>query len=751
MIAILLLLLGPASPASGRATTGCSNHVTDGSFEQGGAWTESSDNGLPVICTPGTCGTGGGTVGPRSGITWAWMGGISGVAENASVTEDVMIPVGTAELDFFLWIGKSSGNGQDRIQASLDGANYVTIHEGDPGYTGGYAEVAVDVSDKADGGSHSLTLKATTTGNGVTNFSVDDVSLIQCPGPAPAISIDDIVVTEAEATVAATFTVSIPVAVPTADVVVDYATGPASSGVPATPGVDYTPAAGTLTIPSGSLSATVTVNVLGDTLDEPPETFAVNLSNPVNATLGDAHGECTIDDNDAAPTLSVADLTITEGDSGTKNALFHVSLSTATGLDVTVAYATADGTAMAGSDYTATAGTLTLPAGSTSATIPVPILGDVDDELDETFLMNLTLPVNATLADGQGQATIADDDGPAISIEDTSVVEGNTGSVNAVFTVRLSGVSIQTVSVDYQASDGTAVDGSDYNAVSGTLTFSQGVTMRTLTVPVLGDTADEPDETFHVLLSTPVHGSLGDAVGIGKILDDDGGAIPLQGDLVHGSLRWADLGALPGPAPDQDIYLLERPPHSSFEVVVDGISGDVGSGSGPLLDRLDASMTVVQNSAPLGTGSSRSLRVQNLQDVPVTDYIRVRSAGCSTDCDPADVYRIRAWETTGSIARFNNTGTQTTLLVLANPSPQTITGVVWFRDSAGTLVGSSPFSLLGHRSLVLNTTTVPGVAGQTGTATVSNDGPYGVLGGKSVSVEPSTGLTFDTPLVPRPR
>ena len=97
--------------------------------------------------------------------------------------------------------------------------------------------------------------------------------------------------------------------------------------------------------------------------------------------------------------------------------------------------------------------------------------------------------------------------------------------------------------------------------------------------------------------------------------------------------------------------------------------------------------TVAQDSVPIGTGFSRSLRMENQQSVPVTDYIRVRSTGCSTSCDAADVYRIRAWETTNSIARFNNSGSQSTVMVLSNPSLQTTFGNVWFWDDTGALLG----------------------------------------------------------------
>src|SRR5205085_350627 len=128
---------------------------------------------------------------------------------------------------------------------------------------------------------------------------------------------------------------------------------------------------------------------------------------------------------------------ITEGNTGTKAATFTVTLSAASSQSVTVAYTTADGSATAGSDYLAASGTLTIPAGQTSGTITVLVNGDRLAEPTETFVVNLSAPTNATIADGQGIGTILDDE-PRISINDVTVTEGNTGTVNATFTVSLS-------------------------------------------------------------------------------------------------------------------------------------------------------------------------------------------------------------------------------------------------------------------------------------------------------------------------
>ncbi len=220
--------------------------------------------------------------------------------------------------------------------------------------------------------------------------------------------------------------------------------------------------------------------------------------------------------------LSISDTSVTEGDSGTTTAVFTVTLSAASGRVITVTYATADGTATAGTDYVAASGTLTFAPGETTRTLTVTVNGDTLDEPDETFTVNLSNAVNATIADGQGVGTILDDDPePTLSISDTSVTEGDGGTTTAVFTVTLSAASGRVVSVTYATADGTATAGADYVAASGTLTFAPGETTRTLTVTVIGDTLDEPDETFTVNLSNAVNATIARGQGVGMILDDD--------------------------------------------------------------------------------------------------------------------------------------------------------------------------------------------------------------------------------------
>ena len=281
---------------------------------------------------------------------------------------------------------------------------------------------------------------------------------------------------------------------------------------------DYTATSGTLTIAANATSGTITVPVSGDTQVEPDETLTLNLSNPTNSTITTASATGTII-NDDIPTLSVAAASVVEGNAGTSNLVFTVNLSALSPNAVTVAYATADGTALAASDYTATSGTLTIAANATSGTISVPVSGDTQIEVDETLTLTLSNPTNSTIATASATGTITNDDIPSLSVAAASVVEGNAGTSNLVFTVNLSAASPMTVA--YATADGTALAASDYTATSGTLTIAANATSGTITVPVSGDTQVEPDETLTLTLSNPTNSTIATASATGTILTDD--------------------------------------------------------------------------------------------------------------------------------------------------------------------------------------------------------------------------------------
>lgn len=194
-------------------------------------------------------------------------------------------------------------------------------------------------------------------------------------------------------------------------VTVEYQT---VAGGTATPGVDFVAvAATTITFPAGVTTTTVKISVKGDVLNEADETVFVDLGNPdPNLRLGsDSRGIVSIVNDDAAAVVSSSDVTRAEGMPGAGTTVnFPVTLSKAIGQPAAVSYATANGTARAGSDYSATAGVVTFAPGATSAVVSVPLMGDRLYEPTETFTLQLSAPVNVVLAASSVTGTIADDD-----------------------------------------------------------------------------------------------------------------------------------------------------------------------------------------------------------------------------------------------------------------------------------------------------------------------------------------------------
>lgn len=176
-------------------------------------------------------------------------------------------------------------------------------------------------------------------------------------------------------------------------------------------GADYAAAAGTVTFAPGETSRTVTVDVFGDEVLEDNETLALELSSPVNARIDRATGVGRIVDDDD-PGVRIADLAVKEGDEGATAATVRVALAAPGRRDATIAYRTVDGSAVGGVDYEAATGTVEIPAGETSATVTVGILGDRAGEGAETFRVELSSPQNAVVDDADATVTIADDDTP---------------------------------------------------------------------------------------------------------------------------------------------------------------------------------------------------------------------------------------------------------------------------------------------------------------------------------------------------
>jgi serine protease AprX len=341
-----------------------------------------------------------------------------------------------------------------------------------------------------------------------------DVSAPMGP-PPPSLSVADTSMTEGTAgTRPATFTVSLSQAA-AAPISVLYATEDGSATAPA----DYSVAAGSVTFTPGQVTKTVTVQISGDTLVEQNEFFFVKLSSASGATIADSHGRGTILNDDAMAALSVGDVRIVEGSAA---ATFRVTLSHASDVPVVANFLTENGTASAPGDYGASAGTVSFAPGEVAKTITIPVVADRVDEVDEMFALTVVGPVNATIADGEGTATIADDDPPpGIAIGNARTREPDCCSRRARFIVRLSAPSALTIRVRFATANGTARAPGDYRGLSGTLTFLPGRTSAIVSVRVRGDRRRERNETFFVKLSAPVSATIVDGRGRGLIVNND--------------------------------------------------------------------------------------------------------------------------------------------------------------------------------------------------------------------------------------
>ncbi len=408
-------------------------------------------------------------------------------------------------------------NGTAYFRAS-DGVNGAELWQSD-----GTTDGTVDVADINPGSASSFPRNLTNI-NGTLFFTAweDDHGeepwlLAPVSNGPPAITISDVAQVEGNSGAgAAQFVVQLS-APSTEPISVYYSTADAT----AMAGSDYQATSGTLTFNPGELTKPLPVLIYGDRLAEANERFSVNLSNATNATILDAQGLGTIVDDE--PRISIGDVSRNEGNTGQTAFAFTVQLTAAYDVAVTVNYATAGGSATAGSDFQATSGTLTIPAGQTTGTITVLVNGDRLAEPNETFFVNLSAPNYGVISDGQGIGAILDDE-PRVSISDVSKAEGKKNqTTNFTFTVTLSAAYDQPVTMSFKTTDGTAkTSDKDYVAKSGTLTFAPGETTKTITIVVNSDNKREANEIFYLDL----YGLSSNALftknrGVGTIVNDD--------------------------------------------------------------------------------------------------------------------------------------------------------------------------------------------------------------------------------------
>lgn len=381
-------------------------------------------------------------------------------------------------------------------------------------------------------------------GLAIDNFSLTANTSL----PLPTLSINDVTMTEGDAgTVTYNFSVTLSAPAGPGGVTFDIAT---ADGTATTADGDYVQQSLTgQTIPTGSTGPFIfSVIVNADTVVELDESFFVNITNVTGATVGDGQGQGTITNDDVTPvpgSLSIGDVELAEGNSGTTAFTFTVLRSGGDDGAVGATW-TIDAPGGAGLadlvDFAPgqpTTGTVSFADGETSQTITILVQGDVDFEPTETFLVTLSNPTGGVaLGNFNGTGEIQNDDpAPAgsFSIDDITLSEGDSGTTAFTFTVTRTGGTAGTVTVNYATADGTAVDPSDYAAASGTLTFLDGETSKTVTVFVDGDTTFEGDEVFAVNLSGPTGGAtILDSQGVGTITNDD--TAPAAGSVSVGDV-----------------------------------------------------------------------------------------------------------------------------------------------------------------------------------------------------------------------
>ncbi len=309
------------------------------------------------------------------------------------------------------------------------------------------------------------------------------------------------------------------------EVSVTFATSNGSAVAPS----DYASNSNTLTWADGDVAdKTFTVSIVDDGNDENNETVNLTLSAPTNnAVLGTPNtAVLTIQDNDNAPTIAINDIAQLEGNVGTSAFTFEVTLSSASGLTVTVSAASSNGTAtLANNDYVQlNASTITFNPGETSKPITVNVNGDAADEGDENFNLNLTTPSNASISDNIGVGTIQNDDavGAQLSINDVNIAEGNIGTSILNFTITRTQTA-GTASVDVVSNNGSAstLDNDFVALPSTTINFADGIATQTVAITMNGDTKFEPNENFTLTLSNPVSATILDGTGTGTINNDD--------------------------------------------------------------------------------------------------------------------------------------------------------------------------------------------------------------------------------------
>lgn len=370
------------------------------------------------------------------------------------------------------------------------------------------------LNDSTFENSETFTVALSSPTGGMTLGSPTGATVTVTDNDATSFSIANASVNESAGTVTLTVT-------KTGASALTHAVNYASAGGSATSGSDFTAVSGTLTFAPADTSKTFTVSIANDTAYEGNEAFTASLSLPTNgATLGTSSATVTIIDDETPPSFSINSVFVNEID-GT--ATLTVTKSGGTIFTHNVNYASANGSAVSGTDYTAVSGTLAFTSAQTSQNIVVSINNDTTYEASESFSVSLSAPTNsAVLGTGTGTVTIApDNDAAPLLIFTTATVSESAGSLTV--TVTKGGNSDLTHQVSYATNGGTATSGVDFTPVSGTLTFAPGDYAQSVVIGITNDSLYESTEGFAFVISNATNGAL-------PIQGPPGGAIYIEDD-----------------------------------------------------------------------------------------------------------------------------------------------------------------------------------------------------------------------------
>ncbi|MBX7072493.1 MAG: hypothetical protein K1X71_05045 [Pirellulales bacterium] len=481
-------------------------------------------------------------------------------------------------------------------------------------------------------------LTGITGGNAVLSpTQAEAIGTINNDDAQPALSINDVSIVEGNAGQSILkFTISL--SNPSASPVSVNVSTQDGTAVSTPPGADYEALTNfAVNFLPGETSKDVEVKINGDLLDEGNETFTANLSDAVGATIAKGVGAGTITDDDGPPTLSIADVSITEGDAGTKTMTFVATLSASSAQQVRVSFGTQNGTASsgAGGDYVTNNGLLTFAPGETEKSFTVTINGDLVHEADEKFLVKLTNSINATIADDVAEGTILNDDAaPTLAISSPTIAEGNSGTTLLTYTITRTGATALPTSVTVSTTeDGTAKSTAvapllaDFTAKSEVINFAANETSKEFTVTVLGDAIYEADETLIVRLTEATGATITTADGVGTITNDD----------TAPKISIADSQVVEGDSGTTNITFtitLSSPSGQPLPVVVDALTTPIdgipnaaksgGSIGDPDADYLGAGFTV--EFAPGETSKTVTYQVFGDTTIEADEIFKVRLA-----------------------------------------------------------------------------------------------------------------------------